>query len=153
MGRTAMGGLLSPTERRLDINLLEMMAGTFAVQTFSGGRQGIQVHKKMDNTMAVAYVNHLGCTRSTALSKKVRQLWMWCLDWEITISADYLSGKKNITADFQSRVLTSSVGWRLNPARFDFLAKKHSVHAVWTYLQPVSMHLFATRLNAQLGST
>ena len=139
--RTATGGLWTPAERCLHINVLEMMAGTFAVQTFSKGKQDIHVHLKMDNTTAVAYVNHLGGTRSTALAEKARQLWMWCLDRRITISAEYLPGENNVTADFQSRVLTSSAEWKLNPAKFNMLAQ---------VLGPCRVDLFATRLNTQL---
>lgn len=38
------------------VNILEVMAGVFAVQTFT--KEG-QVHLKMDNITAVAYVNLL----------------------------------------------------------------------------------------------
>jgi len=66
MGRSASGiatgGLWSQEERQSHINVLEMMAGTFAVKSFTKGKKYIRVHLKMDNTTAMAYVNHLGGT-------------------------------------------------------------------------------------------
>ena len=108
-GRSSNGGgaLWSPAERRSHINVLEIIAGTFAVQTFARERQNIQVLLKMDNTSAVSYVNHLGGTRSSTLSQKAKELWLWCLDRGISLSAEFLPEESNTTADFQSRLVTS----------------------------------------------
>ena len=46
---------------------LEVTAGSFAVNTFTKDRSALHVRMRMDNSTAVAYVNHIGGTRSTVL--------------------------------------------------------------------------------------
>ena len=53
---------------RMTINILEMLAGTFAIKTLARDRSNIHVCLRMDNTSAVAYVNHMGGTQSSQLS-------------------------------------------------------------------------------------
>jgi len=122
MGRSASGiatgSLWSQEERQSHINVLEMMAGTFAVKSFAKGKKNLRVHLKMDNTTAVAYVNHLGGTRSSLLVQKTKDLWTWCLDREIILSAEFLPGVRNCTADYQSRLVATSAEWRLDPNVF-----------------------------------
>ena len=86
----ATGGLWSPTERLSHINLLELTAGAFAVKTFTKGKPDpLQVRLRMDNTTAVAYLNHMGGTQSQTLAAYAKQLWLWCLNPGITLSAEY----------------------------------------------------------------
>ncbi len=54
------GGLWSQMERKLHINCLELLAGSFAVKSFTKNRLCVHVRLRMDNTSAVAYVNRLG---------------------------------------------------------------------------------------------
>ena len=138
----ATGGLWSPQERHLHINVLELIAGGFAVKTFAKGKKDLHVRLKMDNTAAIAYVNHMGGTRSPTLAKRAKQLWLWCLEKGIVISAEHLPGVANITADFQSRSLQSLAEWRLKPQIFNMILQN---------LSPCNVDLFATRLNAQLS--
>lgn len=56
--------LLSPPD-------LESMAGAFAVKTFTRERENLHVWLMMDNTTAVAYLNHMGGTRSPSLVKQL----------------------------------------------------------------------------------
>ena len=138
----ATGGLWTPAERRYHINVLEMMAGAFAVKTFAkDGGESLHIRLRMDNTTAVAYVNHLGGTRSPLLAKTTRDLWTWCLSRGITISAEYLPGVENVTADLQSRIVATSAEWMMDPQVFQALVQ---------VLGPCKVDLFATRLNAQL---
>ena len=57
------------------------------------------------------------------------------------LSAEYLLGEMNVTADFQSRALNGSAEWRLDPSVFQ---------AILQILGPCTVDLFASRLNAQL---
>ena len=96
---------------------------------------------KMDNTTAVDYLNHMGGTQSQTLAAYAKQLWLWCLNRGITLSAEYLPREMNVTADFQSRALNGSAEWRLDPSVFQ---------AILQILGPCMVDLFASRLNAQL---
>lgn len=138
----ATGGLWTPSERELHINVLEMMAGSFAVKTFAKDRCNLHVRLRMDNTAAVAYTNHMGGTQSATLAQHAIHLWKWCLKQGISISAEYLPGKENTEADFQSRAIRSSAEWKLDPSAF---------HRITQRLGPCSVDLFATRINAQLS--
>ena len=103
----ATGGLWSVQEWRHHINVLELTAGSFAVKTFARNAKGLHVHLRMDNTTAVDYVNHLGGPGQQPWCRE-RELWDWCLDRQITLSAEYLPGNRNVTVDFQSRLLSTS---------------------------------------------
>lgn len=119
-----------------------MMAGTFAVKTFAKEvTKGHHIRLRMDNTTAVAYVNHLGGTQSQLLTKKTKDLWTWCLGRGITLSAEYLPGVENVVADHQSRIVSTTAEWMLDP---------HVCQALMRMLGPCKVDLFATRLNAQL---
>ena len=54
------GGLWSREEQEEHINVLELMAGMFAVQAFAKGKQKVHVHLRMDNTSALSYVTRMG---------------------------------------------------------------------------------------------
>ena len=58
------GGQWSQMEKKLHINCLELLAGSFAVKSFIKDRLCAHVRLRMDNTTAVAYVNRLGGTHS-----------------------------------------------------------------------------------------
>ena len=53
-------GMWSATESALHINVLELQAANFAVQSFTKGKKNIHVHLQFDNTTAVAYLNKMG---------------------------------------------------------------------------------------------
>ena len=68
-----LGSLLSPPSNRrlmvgrgkkIHINCLELLAVTLAVKSFAKHRTRISILLRIDNTTAVAYINHLGGTIS-----------------------------------------------------------------------------------------
>ena len=111
---TRTGGHWSAEERHQHINNLELQAGAFAVQTFTKGMGNIQVLLQMDNRSAVTYINKMGGTHSLTLSLQACNLWCWCLERNIHLSAEYLPGRENSTADQESRELESSAEWMLH---------------------------------------
>ena len=54
------GGAWSKEEQKMHINCLELLAATLAVQTFLKNRTKLTVLLRIDNTMAVEYINSLG---------------------------------------------------------------------------------------------
>ena len=95
----------------------------------------------MDNTTAVAYINHLGGTRSQALAHSACHLWLLCLHRGITLSAEHLPGTSNSTADRESRIYHSSAEWKLHTT---------VCSQIFQWLVPCKVDLFASRLNNQL---
>ena len=124
------------------INLLELAGGALAMKTFTKGRKNIHVLLRMDNTTAIAYINRMGGTRFQTLSQTACDLWHWCLQRGITLSAVHLPGVLNSIADGESRTLQSSAEWML---------ERSICRNVIQTLGPCSVDLFATRLNNQLG--
>ena len=75
MDSTATGGLWSEDERSHHINRLELKGSAFAVKAFAKERSNIHLRLRMDNTTAIAYVNHMGGTISQSLAQCALQLW------------------------------------------------------------------------------
>lgn len=95
----------------------------------------------MDNVSAVRYINHLGGTRSKALSDLAANFWQYCLNRHISLTAEYLPGQDNQEADFQSRHFCDVSLWKLRAGVFADLQN------MWG---PFSVDLFNSRLDHQL---
>lgn len=137
------GGLWSYSESLRHINYLELTAGLYALMSFRHSLQGRSVVLKMDSVSAVAYINRLGGTRSPDLSNLAKKLWMFCLEHQIYLKAEYLPGLKNVCADWNSRFLVDHTDWKLSVnvfKRLDYLGG------------PLEVDLFASRLTTQLPS-
>ena len=134
------GGPWSAQEKGLHINCLELLAATLAVQTFTKGQTGLSVLLRIDNTTAIAYINNLGGTVSRELLNLAKDLWMWCLERNIQITAQHLPGVQNHIADAESRTMVDRSDWKLNPEIFREIDRT---------LGPLEVDLFASRLTAQ----
>ena len=135
------GGPWSQMEKMMHINCLELLAATLAVQTFAKNSNRISLLLLLDNTTAVAYINNLGGTISKQLVGLAKDLWMWCLERNIHITAQHLPGKLNYLADTESRVMMDRSDWRLNPITFQKIDRLFG---------PLEVDLFASRLTTQL---
>ena len=98
----------------MHINCLELLAATLAIQSFAKGKTRISILLRINNTTAVAYINHLGGTILRDLVKLTKNLWMWCLERNIHITARHLPGSLNTVADAESQTLTDRTDWKLN---------------------------------------
>ena len=133
-------GAWSQRETALHINCLELLAATLAVQSFAKGQSRLNILLRIDNTTAVAYINHLGGTVSRELVNLTKNLWMWCLERNIHITAQHLPGIQNTVADAESRSQTDRTDWKLPPNIFLKIQQTFG---------PLEVDLFATRLSAQ----
>ncbi|XP_044140287.1 uncharacterized protein LOC122930766 [Bufo gargarizans] len=135
------GGRWSVDETRLHINALELLAGSFAIRSFTSGMAHACIRLRMDNVSAVRYINRLGGTRSATLARLAKDFWSFCLSREVMVQAEYLPGLHNGRADWGSRYLKDSSDWMLAPETFSVLSG---------YWGPFGIDLFASRLNTQL---
>lgn len=108
------GGPWSPEEKCYHINCMEILAAFLAIKTFMKNMTDTTVLIMIDNTTAVAYINNLGGTVSPLATEIAKDLWMWCLERNITVKAQYLPGVENVRADRESR----TPDWMLNPRIF-----------------------------------
>ena len=96
-----------------------------------------------DNMTTVSYINHMGGSHSINCDLITRNVWEWCIERSLWLSAAHLPGSCNIDADVMSRSFTTCHEWQLNPKLFNKITKVFGVPDI---------DLFATRLNAQLSS-
>ena len=108
-------GHWSDSERTQHINVLELKAAFLALKSFLKNQSHKVVCLRMDNTTAVAHVNNKGSTHSPCLLTLALELWHWCLERNIMISAQYVPGKLNTIADSESRVFNDSSKWKIEP--------------------------------------
>ena len=76
-------GLWSREEQEMHINVLELLAVTLAVKSFTKNRKNIETLITTDNRTAMAYINHLGGTHSSVLNELVSGLWRWTMERNI----------------------------------------------------------------------
>lgn len=131
-------GRWSPLEAKQHINVLELKAAFLAIKAFLKDCSNITVCLRMDNTSAVAHVNHKGGTRSPQLISLTLELWQWCLQKSILITAQHLPGKLNSAADRESREFYDSSEWQIDP------------QVIQPFLRGYNVDLFASRLTALL---
>ena len=119
-------------------NYREMMAVLLALNSLKH-LQNQHVQVLTDNITTAAYINHLGGP-SESLLPLARRIWTYAYQNNVTLTARYLPGCQNQTADALSR-LTNAYEWQLHPKLFQYL------HKLWG---PFTVDRFATFLNTQL---
>ena len=135
------GGIWNLEEAAHHINWLELKAAFLGLQAFARNLSNVHIHLLMDSTVAIAYLNRLGGTRSYALCQLAISIWNWCLQKGITVHADHLLGQLNVRADFASRNWNDYSDWMLDPEVFSQIQEKFG---------QFSIDLFASFQNAQL---
>ena len=78
--------------------LLSTAAGTLSASSCTNNIDICRRTGRMDNRTAVFYVNRMGGTRSPVRSALTIQLWQWCLERNLSLSAEYLPGADNCIA-------------------------------------------------------
>ena len=134
-------GLWTQEEKKQQINTLELRAILFAARTILKDKTDLHVHFRTDNVTAAAHVNKMGGTRSEWLTRLAQEIWEFCLERRLHISAEYIPGSLNGAADSLSREKPDSSDWQLNPETFQSLIE------MWGHCQT---DLFASRWNTQL---
>ena len=136
------GGRWTSSEKGLHINALELKAAFYGIQAFFSSSSDTHVLLRIDNSTAVAHINHMGGTHSDVCNSCSREMLEWCGKRAIWVTAVFIPGKSNFTADWKSRHFSESMEWKLNGDMFQALLKDLRV-------QP-TIDLFASRLNTQL---
>ena len=95
----------------------------------------------MDNYTAVTYIDQKGGICSRQLCQLAINVWNWCLERNIMLLAEHLPGKLNQIADIESRTVRDRCDWMLNPVVFQ---------RILTWMGPLEVDLFASRLTRQL---
>ena len=128
-------------ELQFSINYLELLAIFYALQTLFVSSSNIHIQFQCDNTCAVSYIKNFGGMCSIQMDRLATDIWQWCLDRNIYISASHLSGSENGTADYLSRNFSDSTEWMLKRPIFERICNQ--------FFLP-DLDLFASRLNKQV---
>ena len=139
-GNSQTNGKWSATEKRLHINVLELKGAMLGIQSLMKNQHSKIISLNMDNSTAVAYINHKGGTRSPELLNVTLQLWNWCIQNDLYIIARHVPGKTNVTADRESREFQDNSDWMIDPI------------IIRPFLKDRRTDLFASRLTKQLAS-
>jgi hypothetical protein len=96
----ATGGLWSHLEANEHINYLELLATFLGLKTFAKTRCNLHIRLMIDNTSAVGIINNMGTSHSPICNILAHQVWSWCIERQIWISAAHIPGRDNFIADF-----------------------------------------------------
>lgn len=140
-GQARTGDNWTPTEAKNHINYLELLAILYSLKAFRANLAGKHVKVMCDNTTAVSCITHMGTSHSVCCNKLTTAIWEWCAEYNIWLTAAYIPGAENQSADYESRVVHTGKEWQLN---------KELLHCALSILnyQP-GVDLFASRHNAQ----
>lgn len=105
-------GLWSAAEKLWHINVKETMAVWLGLSTFAKKLNNWSIRCRVDNTMAVAYVNHQGGMRNSDCDKICRDIWEFCQESSLWLIAVHIPGVDNGEGDHESRV-TENTEWEL----------------------------------------
>ena len=134
-------GLWSESEKLRHMNELEILAVHFALRCFKSYIKGKHVKVNTGNSTAVCYLNAMGGTKSPSCNKLVQDIWTWCMQNKVWLSASHLPGVLNVEADQQSQQFNERTKWHLREDVFQQISK------IWG---APDIDLFASRLNSQL---
>lgn len=141
MNGTSTGGRWTEEEAELDINCLETKAALFGIICFCKNMRNTHVRLMIDNSTAVCYINAFGGTKSQTCNDLAKQIWDWCIERNIWVSAAHIAGVDNVEADRASRVFNDRTEWMLD---------RNVFHELSGFFGVPDIDLFATRLNAQI---
>ena len=106
------------------INVLELKAAYLGLLSLCKEVTGVHILLQMDNVTAVSYVRNMGGTHSVLLNNIARDIWFWCMERNIWLTATHIAGIKNVVADTASRQFNDNTEWKLNPQVFQDLVTK-----------------------------
>ena len=136
------GGQWLPAERMYHMNYLELKAVFFALQCFLSKLQSKHVRLMMDNTTAMACINHMGTNHSLSCNQITQAIWNWCISNKIWINAAHIPGRENVVANHESRRVNLDAEWKLDSSLLQT--------ALSELERSPTIDLFASRLSAQL---
>ncbi len=131
----AASGLWTGPRLLWHINCLELWAVHLALPQFQPLLLGKHVLVRMDNTLAVSYINRLGGIRSHRMSQLAHHLLHWSHTQFKSLHAVHIPGKLNRVADALSRQLMFPGEWRLHP---------EMIRLIWSRWREAQVNLVAS---------
>ena len=123
LGSERAQGRWSIHEGTCHINVLEVRAVLLGLRSLCADKHGTGIGVLTDSTTALAYVSHMGGTRSRECNRAALELWHWCKQRAIWLVVNHIPGVENVVADYESRNFTENTEWKLNPQLFAQICK------------------------------
>lgn len=133
-------GAWSKNEKEWHINVKETLAVWWGLLSFAKDLHDCAIKCRIDNTTAVAYINHQGGMKNPECDRISRDIWAFCQEKGIWLYATHIAGIDNTEADHESRV-RANIEWELPQDTFEILNAS---------LGPFEIDLFAPRLAHKL---
>lgn len=122
------------------INQLELVAAFNGLKCFAKDKNNCEILLRIDNTVAISYINRMGGIRFPKLNDIARKIWQWCESKNIYLFASYINTKDNYHADSESRALSPETEWELADWAFTLISKKFGTPEI---------DLFASNVNTK----
>ena len=106
-------GQWTEEEKRHHINYLELMAVFLGLKALLNESTDSHVRVISDNTTVVSCLNKQG-SKSEALNELTQNIWNWCTERKLWLSAAHILGVDNGEADKLSREMHIDTEWKLN---------------------------------------
>ncbi len=111
------------------------------LRAYCADKSDIHVKLNIDNTTAIAYINKMGGTKASKCNELAKEIWEWCIERNIWITACHLAGVLNVVADRKSRHFNDETEWMLSKRAFGQICDQFGTP---------NIDIFASRLNTQL---
>ena len=105
------GGKWSTDKTINHINILELKAAFFALQSFFSQTHNTHTQIQIDNITAVSYINNMGGLKSPLLNKLAIEIWECCRKRNIWVFAAHMVRKLDADADCKSRTFSDKNDW------------------------------------------
>jgi len=132
------------TEEHADkhINELEMFATKYAILSLASPSTN-HIRVMSDNTTCISYINKMGGSKSHSCNAVASDIWKFCIENHMWVSAAHIPGKHNIIADKASRVFSDAAEWMIDHSIFNRICHEFGNPTI---------DLFASYQNKQLDN-
>ena len=113
-GEQRTGGRWNQQEAFHHMNYLELLAVLLTLKALCGECANLHIRVQCDNTTAVCYINNMGGSKSPDCNSVTRQIWDYCIERNIWLSASHLPGCENTEADRESGHFNDHTEWMLH---------------------------------------
>ena len=137
-------GLFSAEEQSTHINILELKAVLFGLQSLMSEVKNSHLKILCDNTTAVGCINNMGSCKSSGCNDVATEIWEWAICRNNWVIASHIPGIENEEADTESRKNETRLEWKLRERILTDIIKHFQFYP--------EVDLFASRINAQFDT-
>ena len=123
-GEQRTGGRWNQQEASHHINYLELLAVLLTIKALCWKFANLHIRVQCDNKTAVCYISNMGGSKSPDCNSVARQIWDYCVERNIWISASHLPGCENTEADRESRHFNDHTELQLEPDIYHSITKQ-----------------------------